>query len=91
MGETDQLVPPVNGWQLREYGKWSTDTTLECSSEVEEVIGREEERIKREVEERKAAEVDAAAERGGLAQITQPQQMDISGDPSLSLDIRGCT
>ena len=38
VGEEDQLVPPVNGWQFKEhYGtKWSSDGTLECSREVSE-------------------------------------------------------
>ena len=36
--EEDQLVPPIDGWQLKEqYGnKWSSDGTLECSREVSE-------------------------------------------------------
>ena len=39
VGEEDQLVPPVNGWQFKEWGggtKWSSDGTLECSREVSE-------------------------------------------------------
>ena len=38
VGEEDQLVPPVNGWQFKErFGtKWSSDGTLECSREVSE-------------------------------------------------------
>ena len=38
VGEEDQLVPPVNGWQFRERlgSKWSSDGTLECSREVSE-------------------------------------------------------
>ena len=38
VGEEDQLVPPIDGWQLKEqYGnKWSSDGTLECSREVSE-------------------------------------------------------
>ena len=38
VGEEDQLVPLVNGWQFKEqYGtKWSSDGTLECSREVSE-------------------------------------------------------
>ena len=38
VGEEDQLVPPVNGWQFKKYGgtKWSSDGTLECSREVSE-------------------------------------------------------
>ena len=38
MREEDQLVPPIDGWQLKEqYGnKWSSDGTLECSREVSE-------------------------------------------------------
>ena len=38
VGEDDQLVPPVNGWQFKEfYGtNWSSDGTLECSREVSE-------------------------------------------------------
>ena len=38
VGEEDQLVPPVNGWQFKKYGgtEWSSDGTLECSREVSE-------------------------------------------------------
>ena len=38
MGEEDQLVPPVNGWQFKDYygTEWSSDGTLECSREVSE-------------------------------------------------------
>ena len=38
VGEEDQLVPPVNGWQVKEFfgTKWSSDGTLECSREVSE-------------------------------------------------------
>ena len=38
VGEEDQLVPPVNGWQFKEWRgtKWSSDGTLECSREVSE-------------------------------------------------------
>ena len=61
---------------------------------MEEIIRREEERIKNEREERiknekeerikKAAEVDAAAAKGDLARVKELQQMDTSGDLSLS-------
>ena len=85
VGEEDQLVPPVQGWQINDGTKWSSDETLECSREVEEIIRREEERIKNEREERikKAAEVDAAATKGDLARVKELQQMDTSGDLSL--------
>ena len=42
VGEEDQLVPPVNGWQFKKFKekwggtKWSSDGTLECSREVSE-------------------------------------------------------
>ena len=36
VGEEDQLVPPVNGWQFFGGTKWSSDGTLECSREVSE-------------------------------------------------------
>ena len=80
VGEEDQLVPPVNGWQFKKWfgTKWSSDKTLECSREVEEVMSREEERIK------KPAEVDAAAAKGDLARVKELQQMDTCGDLSLS-------
>ena len=86
VGEEDQLGPPVQGWQFKDGTNWSYDETLECSREVEEIIKREEERIKNEKEERikKAAEVDAAAARGDLARMKELQQMDTSGDLSLS-------
>ena len=90
VGEEDQLVPPVNGWQFkdgRKWWMWSFDEKLECSREVEEIIRREEERIKNEREERikkaaPAAEVDAAAARGDIARVKELQQMDTSGDLS---------
>ena len=82
VGEADQLVPPVNGWQFKDGSKWSSDKTLECSREVE-IIKREEERIKNE-RIKKAAEVDAAAAKGDLARVKELQQMDTSGDLSLS-------
>ena len=78
VGEADPLVPPVNGWQFKDGSKWSPDETLECSRKVEEIIRREEERIN------KAAEVDAAAAKGDLARVKELQQMDTSGDLSLS-------
>ena len=81
VGEEDQLVPPVQGWQFKDGTKWSSDKTLECSREVEEIISREEERIKKAV---LAAEVDAAAAKGDLARVKELQQMDSSGDLSLS-------
>ena len=35
--EADQLVPPVNGWQVNYGGgKWSSDPTLECSRDLSE-------------------------------------------------------
>ena len=34
--EADQLVPPVNGWQFYDGGKWSSYSTLECSRELSE-------------------------------------------------------
>ena len=39
VGEADQLVPPVKGWQFNEdYGtNWSSDTTLKCSRNVSEL------------------------------------------------------
>ena len=82
VGEEDQLVPPVNGWQFKDGTNWSYDETLECSKEVREIIRREEEeRIKKAV---LAAEVDAAAAKGDLARVKELQQMDTSGDLSLS-------
>ena len=81
VGEADPLVPPVNGWQFKDGTKWSSDKTLECSREVEEIIRREEERIKKAA---LAAEVDAAAAKGDLARVKELQQMDTSGDLSLS-------
>ena len=86
VGEADPLVPPVNGWQFKDGSKWSPDETLECSRKVEEIIRREEKRIKKKEEERikKAAEVFAAAAKGDLARVKKLQQMDTSGDLSLS-------
>ena len=85
VGEEDQLVPPVQGWQFKKWfgTKWSSDETLECSREVEEIIRREEERIKKAALAL-AAEVDAAAAKGDLARVKELQQMDTSGDLSLS-------
>ena len=83
VGEEDQLVPPVQGWQFNDGTKWSSDKTLECSREVEEIIRREEERIKKAALAL-AAEVDAAAAKGDLARVKELQQMDTSGDLSLS-------
>ena len=34
--EADQLVPPVNGWQLHDGSSWSSDPTLECSRDLSE-------------------------------------------------------
>ena len=91
VGEEDQLVPPVNGWQFKKWfgTKWSSEETLECSREVEEIIRREEKRIRNEKIERikkaaLAAEVDAAAAKGDLARVKKLQQMDTNGDLSLS-------
>ena len=83
VGEADQLVPPVNGWQFKKWfgTKWSSDETLECTREVEEIIRREEERIKKAA---LAAEVDAAAAKGDLDRVKELQQMDTNGDLSLS-------
>ena len=38
VGEEDQLVPPVQGWQFWVYhdNKWSSDPTLECSRDLSE-------------------------------------------------------
>jgi len=37
VGEADQLVPPVQGWQfLDDDDKWCSDPTLECSRELSE-------------------------------------------------------
>ena len=38
VGEEDQLVPPVNGWQFNKYygTEWSSDPTLECSRDLSE-------------------------------------------------------
>ena len=36
VGEEDQLVPPVNGWQFKDGTKWSSDPTLECSRDLSE-------------------------------------------------------
>ena len=88
VGEEDQLVPPVQGWQFKDGTKWSSDKTLECSREVEEIIRREEKRIRNEKIERikkaaLAAEVDAAAAKGDLDRVKELQQMDSSGDLSL--------
>ena len=55
VGEEDQLVPPVQGWQFNDGTKWSSEETLECSREVEEIIRREEERIEQEEQRRKIA------------------------------------
>ena len=83
MGGADQLVPPVQGWQFKLGTKWSSDGALECSREVEEIISREEERIKKEERIKNTAEVDAAAAKGDLARVKELQQMDSSGDLSL--------
>ena len=85
VGEADQLVPPVQGWQFKDGTKWSSDKTLECSREVEEIIRRVEERINEKEERIKkvAAEVDAAAAKGDLARMKELQEMDTSGDLSL--------
>ena len=48
---------------------------------MEEIIRREEERIKKAA---LAAKVDAAAAKGDLARVKQLQQKDTSGDLSLS-------
>ena len=61
--EADQLVPPVNGWQVGGGSIWSSDPTLECSRDCRTV----------------AAEVDYAAKKGDIAGIKQLQQMDTSG------------
>ena len=61
--EADQLVPPVNGWQVGGGSIWSSDPTLECSRDCRTV----------------AAEVDYAAKAGDIAGIKQLQQMDTSG------------
>ena len=63
VGEADQLVPPVQGWQFYDGNKWSSDPTLECSRDCRTV----------------AAEVDYAAKAGDIAGIKQLQQMDTSG------------
>ena len=34
VGETDQLLPPVKGWELYDGGKWDSDPTMECSREL---------------------------------------------------------
>ena len=34
--EADQLVPPVNGWQIYDGNKWSSDPTMECSRDLSE-------------------------------------------------------
>ena len=43
VGEEDQLVPPVNGWQVKDGSnmfldgiKWCSDPTLECSRDLSE-------------------------------------------------------
>ena len=79
VGEVDQLVPPVQGWQFKDGTKWSSEETLKCSRQVEEIIRREEER-----KAALAAEVDAAAAKGDLARVKELQQMDTCGDLSLS-------
>ena len=33
----DQLMPPVNGWEYWDGGKWESDPTLVCSREVSPV------------------------------------------------------
>ena len=38
VGEEDQLVPPVQGWQFNDGTKWSSEETLKCSREGEEII-----------------------------------------------------
>ena len=34
--EADQLVPPVNGWQVSDGNWWFSDPTLECSRDLSE-------------------------------------------------------
>ena len=34
--EVDQLVPPINGWQVFDGSPWSSDPTLECSRDLSE-------------------------------------------------------
>ena len=35
VGEADQLLPPVKGWEFYDGGdKWASDPTLECSREL---------------------------------------------------------
>ena len=34
VGEADQLLPPVKGWEFYGGGKWDSDPTLECSREL---------------------------------------------------------
>ena len=36
VGEEDQLVPPVNGWQFWDGSKWFSDPTMECSRDLSE-------------------------------------------------------
>ena len=36
VGEADQMLPPVKGWEFYDYGggKWDSDPTMECSREL---------------------------------------------------------
>ena len=34
VGEADQLLPPVKGWEFWDGGKWDSDPTLECSGKL---------------------------------------------------------
>ena len=34
VGEADQLLPPVKGWEFWDGGNWVSDPTLECSGKL---------------------------------------------------------
>ena len=34
VGEADQLLPPVKGWEFFDGGNWVSDPTLECSGKL---------------------------------------------------------
>ena len=34
VGEADLTLPPVQGWEYYDAGKWQSDPTMECSREV---------------------------------------------------------
>ena len=94
VGEADELLPPISGWEFggdddnsddNDDDDWHSDLTMECSREVLpsaiEKWEKEEERRKEKMrkEQPLAVEVDTAAKKGDFARVKQLQQMETSG------------